>query len=108
MCDYRQYKTILTSFLPSKAEKSNSRSVFVHSNGTYFFLSIRCFFRVQTLFLGEVNNSACEVGQNILHKVGGVHRAGNSNVVLGNFITWNSQRIGINGENARNSVNAEL
>lgn len=57
---------------------------------TYFFLTAGCFFRVQALFLGEVNNSAGEVGQNILHEVGSVHRAGNGDVVLGN-ITWNKE-----------------
>lgn len=67
---------------------------------TYFFLTAGCFFRVQALFLGEVYNSACKVGQDILYKVGSVHRAGNSNVMLGN-ITWNSQRNGIDGEMAR-------
>lgn len=91
--------------LSSKVETSklDSRSVLTHHPtpmDTHFFLTAGCFFRVQALFLGEINNSAREVGQDILYKVGSVHRAGNGNVMLGN-ITWNSQRNGIGRETAR-------
>lgn len=103
MCDYGKWKAFLTTFPQrQKTSKLDNRCVLVppHSDGTYFFLSVWCFIRVHTLFLGKVNNSAREVGQNILHKVSGVHRAGNSDVVLRN-ITWKSQRNGIDGEIAR-------